>query len=104
MPDVKLKNVNQNDLKRFDQFCKSKNTDRATMLKEFIKSFSEFEAVIDTELRMKTLVDEVIEHIDLNTQAYLMNVKLGYLPSVEKLYGKGAADNEALYDPTEQSD
>lgn len=101
MPDVKLKNVNQNDLKRFDQFCKSKNTDRATMLKEFIKSFSEFEAVIDTELRMKTLVDEVIEHIDLNTQAYLMNVKLGYLPSVEKLNTEGANENETIYGSTE---
>lgn len=72
------------------------------MLKEFIKNFSEFEAVIDTELRMKTLVDEVIEHIDLNTQAYLMNVKLGYLPSVDKLNEKGVEHNETLYDPTEQ--
>lgn len=102
MTDVKIKNVNQNELNRFDQFCKSKESDRATMLRKFIKNFSEFEAVIDTELRMKAIVDEVIEHIDLNTQAYLMNVKLGYLPVIENLVEKGEDGDETIYDSTEQ--
>ena len=101
MREVKIKNVNRNELKKFDQFCESKGMDRTKMLKEFIKHYSDFEVVIDTELRMKALVDEVVEHIDLNTQAYLMNVKLGYLPSIENSNPEGVSESEAIYGSTE---
>ncbi|EMF0134188.1 hypothetical protein OUS15_002560, partial [Enterococcus hirae] len=43
-----------------------------------------FEAVLETELRMKAIIDDVIAHLDLNTQAYLLNVQQGLIPLVQE--------------------
>lgn len=101
MADVKIKNIDQSELLRFDQFCKKKGTDRTNMIREFIKNFGEFETVIDAELRMKAILDEVLEHLDLNTQAYLMNVKLGLLPVAEQTFQIRSDEDEAIHDPAE---
>ncbi|HFU5895071.1 TPA: hypothetical protein ACH6JW_002473, partial [Enterococcus faecium] len=51
-------------------------------LKKYIREAGRFEAVLETELRMKAIIDDVIAHLDLNTQAYLLNVKKGILPMI----------------------
>ncbi|EMF0094444.1 hypothetical protein O1F49_002673 [Enterococcus hirae] len=80
--DIKIKNINKEEWARFEDFCKKSKRSRTEMLKIFIRDAGKFEAVLDTELRMKAILDEVIAHLDLNTQAYLLNVKKGILPMI----------------------
>ncbi|WP_137665462.1 hypothetical protein [Enterococcus hulanensis] len=75
--------------------------DRTKMLKKFIKNFGEFETVIDSELRMKAIIDEVLEHLDLNTQAYLLNAKLGMMPSLYELEEERTDSDEFIHDTAE---
>lgn len=51
--DIKIKNVNKEEWDRFEAFCKKSNRSRSEMLKEFIRDAGKFEAVLETELRMK---------------------------------------------------
>ena len=81
--DIKIKNVNKEEWDRFEVFCKKSNRSRSEMLKEFIRDAGKFEAVLETELRMKAIIDDVIAHLDLNTQAYLLNVKKSILPMID---------------------
>ncbi|QNG06870.1 hypothetical protein FQ488_14695 (plasmid) [Enterococcus hirae] len=80
--DIKIKNVNKEEWDRFEAFCKKSNRSRSEMLKDFIRDAGKFETVLETELRMKAIIDDVIAHLDLNTQAYLLNVKKGILPMI----------------------
>ncbi|MGS6445948.1 hypothetical protein [Enterococcus hirae] len=82
--DIKIKNVNKEEWDRFEAFCKKSNRSRSEMLKDFIRDAGKFEAVLETELRMKAIIDDVIAHLDLNTQAYLLNVQQGLIPLVQE--------------------
>ena len=97
--DLKIKNVRKDEWDRFGEFCRKSNRSRTEMLKEFIRDAGKFEAIIDTELRMKAIIDDVIAHLDLNTHAYLLNVKNGILPLVDT----EEEDNYEVFDKTKSS-
>lgn len=82
--DLKIKNVRKDEWDRFGEFCRKSNRSRTEMLKEFIRDAGQFETVIHTELRMKAIIDDAIAHLDLNTQAYILNVQQGLIPLVEE--------------------
>lgn len=82
--NIKIKNVNKEEWENFGVFCKKSNRSRSEMLKEFIRDAGKFETVLETELRMKAILDDVIAHLDLNTQAYLLNVQQGLIPLVQE--------------------
>jgi len=79
---VFIKNVAEEDLAMFDKFCKKYKKNRSEMLREFIKEAGRFEIILSTELRMQAMMDEVLQHLDLNTEAFLLNVQAGLLPYV----------------------
>lgn len=101
MTDVKIRNVNEQQLASFDQFCSKNGKSRQEMLKEFISNAGNFNVIVDTELRMKAILEDVLVHLDLNTQAYLLNVKMGMMPAVSEMFGEGGEDHEVILDSTE---
>ena len=72
------------ELEQFKIYCKKNKKNTSEQLKKYIRESGRFEAVLETELRMKAMVDDVIAHLDLNTQAYLLNVQKGLIPLVEE--------------------
>ncbi|HGF7692300.1 TPA: hypothetical protein QFP46_002274, partial [Enterococcus faecium] len=75
MTEVRLRNVNDLEWEQFKIYCKKYKKNPSEQLKKYIREAGRFEAVLETELRMKAIIDDVIAHLDLNTQAYLLNVK-----------------------------
>ncbi|EOB3407497.1 hypothetical protein DUC50_RS10865 [Enterococcus hirae] len=82
MTEVRLRNVNDLEWEQFKIYCKKYKKNPSEQLKKYIREAGRFEAVLETELRMKAIIDDVIAHLDLNTQAYLLNVKKGILPMI----------------------
>lgn len=82
MTEVRLRNVNDLEWEQFKIYCKKYKKNPSEQLKKYIREAERFEAVLETELRMKAIIDDVIAHLDLNTQAYLLNVKKGILPMI----------------------
>ncbi len=80
---VKIRNVAEEDWIAFEKFCKKHKKNRSEMLREFIKEAGRFELILSTELRMQAMMGEVLQHLDLNTQAFLLNVQAGLLPYVD---------------------
>jgi len=80
--EVRLRNVNDLEWEQFKIYCKKYKKNPSEQLKKYIREAGRFEAVLETELRMKAIIDDVIAHLDLNTQAYLLNVKKGILPMI----------------------
>ncbi|OTO01244.1 hypothetical protein [Enterococcus sp. 5B3_DIV0040] len=66
------------------------------MIETFIRDAGRFELIVSTELRMKAIIDDVIAHLDLNTQAYLMNVAQGNLSLVEDMVKVVEEENEKI--------
>ncbi|MEB8416404.1 hypothetical protein NGG16_03010 [Enterococcus casseliflavus] len=83
MTEFRLRNVNDLEWEQFKIYCKKNGTTPTEQLKKYIREATRFEVVVDSELRMKAILDDVIAHLDLNTQAYLLNVKEGILPMVD---------------------
>ncbi|MCS8593748.1 hypothetical protein [Enterococcus faecium] len=83
MTEVRLRNVNDLEWEQFKIYCKKYKKNPSEQLKKYIREAGRFEAVLETELRMKAIIDDVIAHLDLNTQAYLLNVKKGILPMID---------------------
>lgn len=94
MKTIKLKNISESDWVLFNEFCKKSKKSRTKMIESFIRDAGRFELILSTELRMKAIIDDVIAHLDLNTQAYLMNVQQGILPLVEEMAEVTKEQNE----------
>ena len=84
MTEVRLRNVNDLEWEQFKIYCKKYKKNPSEQLKKYIREAGRFEAVLETELRMKAIIDDVIAHLDLNTQAYLLNVQQGLIPLVQE--------------------
>ncbi|HFC9436617.1 TPA: hypothetical protein ACF1UP_002123 [Enterococcus hirae] len=84
MTEVRLRNVNDLEWEQFKIYCKKNKKRPSEQLKKYIREAGRFEAVLETELRMKAIIDDVIAHLDLNTQAYLLNVQQGLIPLVQE--------------------
>ena len=84
MTEVRLRNVDDLEWEQIKIYCKKNKKNPSEQLKKYIREAGRFEAVLETELRMKAMVDDVIAHLDLNTQAYLLNVQKGLIPLVEE--------------------
>ncbi|HGF7600584.1 hypothetical protein AB1I58_00275 [Enterococcus hirae] len=84
MTEVRLRNVNDLEWEQFKIYCKKNKKNPSEQLKKYIREAGRFEAVLETELRMKAIIDDVIAHLDLNTQAYLLNVQQGLIPLVQE--------------------
>lgn len=95
MTEVRLRNVDDDEWEQFKIFCKKNDKKPYEMLRKMIREAGRFETVINTEVRMKAIIDEVVAHLDLNTQAYLLNVEQGQLPLVKEMILEDD-DNESL--------
>lgn len=84
MTEVRLRNVNDLEWEQFKIYCKKYKKNPSEQLKKYIREAGRFEVVLETELRMKAIIDDVIAHLDLNTQAYLLNVQQGLIPLVQE--------------------
>lgn len=84
MTEVRLRNVDDLEWEQFKIYCKKNKKSPSEQLKKYIREAGRFEAVLETELRMKAIIDDVIAHLDLNTQAYLLNVQQGLIPLVQE--------------------
>lgn len=96
MTEVRLRNVDDLEWEQFKIYCKKNDTTPTEQLKKYIREATRFEVVLDSELRMKAILDEVIAHLDLNTQTYLLNVQQGQLPILNE-WKFGGDDNESMY-------
>ncbi|MFS1134204.1 hypothetical protein [Enterococcus hirae] len=84
MTEVRLRNVNDLEWEQFKIYCKKYKKNPSEQLKKYIREAGRFEVVLETELRMKAIIDDVIAHLDLNTQAYLLNAQQGLIPLVQE--------------------
>ena len=82
MAIIKAEGVNEEELARFDEVARQNDMSRSEFIRYIVRNISTFPEVLDAELRMKTIIDDVVAHLDLNTKVLLKNIELGFLPPV----------------------
>ncbi|CAI3401858.1 CopG family transcriptional regulator [uncultured Enterococcus sp.] len=78
MATIKVKGIDEIALKNFDKFCKKQGKSRAEMIRQYIhQTYQSYES-FELEIRMKSLIYDILKHLDLNTQALMMLSKSTY--------------------------